>query len=284
VPLSRLVADRVLWNLHRPSLTEAVRGAIMPQEETPTYNHRALYPRPPEDTPWRGMELVSRALARNVPDLRLGHQVVGLDPDRQAVWVQTAKGVLHFRWQSGVIATAPLPQVLRFCKGLPSEFRNAVLPWNGVSSVGLRIRGRRPDLGTWRYYPSPDVSFTRLIFLHEFDPGLAPAHGWPLLAEVVWRGEDGAPEPEVLANRVIADARRVGVLAACEVLGASVQVVAPAYARFERGVEEVVNAALAWLRERNVHPLGRYGRWEYSSMQHALMDGLSLGRALRDAA
>jgi protoporphyrinogen oxidase len=101
---------------------------------------------------------------------------------------------------------------------------------------------------------------------------------------VVWRGEDGPPEPEALANRVVADARRVGVLAACDVLGASVQVVAPAYARFERGVEEVVNSALAWLRERNVHPLGRYGRWEYSSMQHAVTDGLALGRALRGAA
>jgi hypothetical protein len=33
-----------------------------------------------------------------------------------------------------------------------------------------------------------------------------------------------------------------------------------------------------------VQAVGRYGRWEYSSMQQVLIDGLAVGRALRSGA
>jgi len=280
-PLTRLAADRVLWNLHRPSLADALRAAIRPSEKTRVYNQRAVYPRPPANASLRGMEVLSCAMAGAVPDLRLAHEVRRLDPDTRIVRVRTAQAETDWRWEGALVSTAPLPDILGMCLDLPKELRDVRLPWNGVSSVALRVRGRRPDAGAWRYFPEPDVVFTRLVFLHVFDPKLAPPHGWPLLAEVVWRGEDGPPEPEALIKRVIADAERVGALAGGEVEGADVIVAAPAYVRFEHGVDELVKGALSWLQARGIHPCGRYGRWEYSSMQHAVSEGLALGRALR---
>ena len=49
------------------------------------------------------------------------------------------------------------------------------------------------------------------------------------------------------------------------------------YVVFERGTSAIVQAAHAALRDRNIEPLGRYGRWEYSSMGQVMRDGFAVG-------
>lgn len=286
VPLQRIATDRFLWNLQRPPLAEVLRGAIAPDRRQPGYNHHGVYPRPPADAPWRGMEVLSREMARVVPDLRTSHEVMAVDLDERRVRVRSNGHEADWGWSEALVSTAPLPWLLDACQGVPADLlaRGRGLPWNGVSTVGIRVRGPRPELGTWRYYPDPDLVFTRLVFLHAFDPRLAPDHGWPLMAEVTWRGEEGPPDARTLTDRVIADARRAGVLTNCEVEGAEIWVTAPAYVRFEHGVADTIDEALDWLRVRGVEAVGRYGRWEYSSMQQVLIDGLAVGRALRSGA
>jgi UDP-galactopyranose mutase len=54
----------------------------------------------------------------------------------------------------------------------------------------------------------------------------------------------------------------------------------PAYAVFSGGTLDAVAGIAEWLSARDVHVLGRYGRWEYSSMAQVIRDGLALGRSL----
>jgi hypothetical protein len=46
---------------------------------------------------------------------------------------------------------------------------------------------------------------------------------------------------------------------------------------FEIGVQDLAAEALAYLRTVDVEPLGRYGRWEYSSMAQVMRDGFAVG-------
>ena len=67
----------------------------------------------------------------------------------------------------------------------------------------------------------------------------------------------------------------------CRILGVEVHWVDPAYVCFDLDSQDTVQAGLSWLREHGVEPVGRYGRWEYSSMAGAIGDGLRLGDLLR---
>jgi hypothetical protein len=48
-----------------------------------------------------------------------------------------------------------------------------------------------------------------------------------------------------------------------------------------RQCQTIVEHAIAHLHSRGVLPLGRYGRWEYSSMAQVMSDGFALASEYR---
>jgi hypothetical protein len=127
--------------------------------------------------------------------------------------------------------------------------------------------------GHWRYYADESVVFNRLVYLCEFDPGMAPTDGWGMMAEITQRGEDPPLAPHVMLTRVIEDAARVGALPGdCSLIGAHHWIVDPAYVVFTPDAQAIVGEAMDFLRDHDVEPLGRYGRWEYSSMGQVIRD------------
>lgn len=278
---SELAARGFVWNLSTPDLEVARRGAQRPPVAPPSYNSDAWYPRPAAGASKRGMEVLTQALTRQVPDLRLEHIVERVHVRERTVTVRTPAGKSHLVWRRRCVATLPLPTLVGLCDDVPEAIAQAAraLRHTRVVSVAVRVSGPRPTLGMWRYYPAQELVFTRLVFQHEFDPLMAPPHGWPLLAEVPWPGH--TPVPDDLATRVECDARRAGVLGPeHHVLGAEVLLADPAYVVFTHGTGERVARIRQWLGAQGIETVGRYGRWEYSSMAQVLRDGFALGDAL----
>jgi protoporphyrinogen oxidase len=279
-PLASLAPSGFQWNIVRPDLAQVKRGALERDARFAAYNAQGLYPRPPKGAPLRGIEVLPRALAKGL-DVRLGTAVVALDPERREA--RTTKGT--FRWDAACVATLPLPQLVALTQGLPEGLREACadLPRNRVLSVLLAVRGRRPEgTGHWRYYADESIAFNRLIWPHAFDPLMAPADGYGLHAEITEPAEDPPVPAHAIIERVVADARRVGALAGSDTIeDARVYTLDPAYVVFRPGDEATVAAARAALERLGVHAVGRYGRWEYSSMAQVMRDGFALGDTLR---
>jgi len=279
-PLDSLAPSGFQWNIVRPDLVQVKRGALERDALFAAYNAQGFYPRPPGGAPLRGIQVLPHALARGV-DVRFGTAVVALYPERRGV--PTSGGT--FRWDAACVATLPLPQLVGLCSGLPADLKAAcaALPRNRVLSVLLAVRGPRPaGTGHWRYYPDESIVFNRLIWPHMFDPLMAPPDGYGLHAEITERAED-LPRPErAIVERVVSDARRVGALQGGDtIVDARVSTLDPAYVVFRPGDEETVRAARAALEKVGVHAVGRYGRWEYSSMAQVMRDGFELGDRLR---
>ncbi len=281
-PLASLAPAGFQWNIARPDAETLLRGARAPATDADgpaVYNHNGWYPRPEAGAPVRGMEVLSRALAAKVSDVRLRTEVVSIDPAAGRVHARDPGGPCTFRYEAGCVSTLPLPITVAACAGAPASLKEAVrrLPHNRVRSVMLCIEGPRPiDPGLWRYYADPSIAFSRLIFMTEFDPLSAPDDGWGVLVEITERAED-APAPEdALVDRVVRDLRRVGRLPdGHRVVASRVLSADPAYVVFTPEAQEIIANATAWLRGAGIEPLGRYGRWEYSSMASAVRDGLA---------
>ena len=277
-PLDRLAPSGFQWNLRPPDFKALLARALgAGGEPEPAYNAHGTYPRPPPDAPVRGMEFLSQALAAHVPGLHLNETVVSIDPAQRTVVSQSGERLTRWQWRHAMMSTMPLPATVALCEDVPPDIAGtaASLPWNRVVSVCLKVRGTRPDLGFWRYYADPDIIFTRLVFLHAFDPLMAPPDGWPLLAETCWRADEEIPGD--LVDRVIRDAARCGVLLDGEVTGTHLVEANPAYVVFENEGAECIEAVRNWLRDSGIDPGGRYGNWVYSSMSDALTDGLRWG-------
>jgi protoporphyrinogen oxidase len=284
-PLNTLAPSGFQWNVVRPDLAEILRGAVDSASVSPSYNAAGWYPRPPHGSAVRGMEVLSHRLAKKVHDLRLQHAVETIDLENRVVTVRTESASRRFRFSHRCLATLPLPEIVSKCRQAPTDLLHglAKLRRNRVLSVAFSIVGPRPSgRGHWRYYTDESVSFTRLVYLHEFDPDCAPAEGWSLLAEITEPAERALMPPDQLLSLVQADLSLVGALpSGCRIIDTHLLVIDPAYVVFSVDDEDIVERARAFLLSHGVVPLGRYGRWEYSSMGQVMRDGFSVAEKIK---
>lgn len=282
-PLDSLAPSGFVWNVSRPPLEDALRGALAPNEAREAYNSRAFYPRPPADAPVRGMEVLSRALADRAACLHLETTVEEIDPAARTVTARRGGERVRYRFDGGCLCTLPLPAAIRLCAGVPDELRTAAagLPHNLVFSAAFSIRGPRPEApGLWRYHADESVPFTRLIYMTELDPLAAPPDGWGVMAEIPHPAEAPRPAPGEILASARAGLRRVGALPpGCEIIGEQLMVADPAYVVFTPESQEVVRRCRAFLEAAGIGTVGRYGRWEYSSMAQVMADGAAWARA-----
>jgi protoporphyrinogen oxidase len=280
-PLGRLAPSGLQWNIARPPLERVLAGARPGAATARAYNANGWYPRPPRGAPLRGMEVLAAALARRAADLRLEHEVVGIDLRRRMVTARHGARTVRFRWREACLGTLPLPLLVGLSLEAPSRLREACagLARNRVQTVALCVRGPRPEgSGHWRYFTDERLVFHRLVFMHAFDPDSAPDDGWGLMAEISERAEVPEGSRAALVARTRADVERAGVLPdGCSVIGAHVMGSDPAYVVFTAQSRALVARARAFLERSGVTPLGRYGRWEYSSMAQVMRDGFAWG-------
>jgi hypothetical protein len=51
----------------------------------------------------------------------------------------------------------------------------------------------------------------------------------------------------------------------------------PAYAAQTPGLADIIGEAMHFFSRHDMFPVGRYARWEYSSMSQVLHDGFAIG-------
>ncbi len=278
-PLSELAPSGFQWNIDTPDYVQVLRGALSDHQDFKPYNSNGWYPRPPKSSPYKGMELLSMALADKLNDLQLNTEVIEVDLDNKTVTVKREITTEEIQFTDYCLSTVPLPTLVRCTKNLPQELQSAAqrLQSNRVISVMLSIEGPRPEnRGHWRYYSDPDLSFNRLVYMHNFDPHTAPATGWGLMTEITEPSEIPIRSNEEIKNTTIADINKANALPeGCKVIDVNIKVISPAYVVFTETSKQAVAKLKAYYLSKGVVILGRYGNWEYSSMAQVMNDGFT---------
>lgn len=281
-PLDSLAPSGFVWNVARPSFEDALRGGLEPNVAREAYNSRAFYPRPPAGAPLRGMEVLSQALAAQTACLHLETVVERIDPATRTVAARRGGERVEYRFVEECLCTLPLPTAIRLCAGVPDDLRRKAdsLLHNVVFTAAFSIRGPRPDApGQWRYHADESVPFTRLVYMTELDPLAAPPEGWGVMAEITHPAEAPRPAREEILAAAREGLRQVGALpAGCEIVGEHLMVADPAYVVFTPESQDVVHRCRAFLEQAGISTVGRYGRWEYSSMAQVMNDAFGWAR------
>lgn len=283
-PLESLSPTGFQWNITHPDFEQVVFGALNNNAAFDSYNAGGHYPRPPLDAPVRGLSVLSRALAGRLANIRYGTHVIAIDPTKRTVLVEREGRETRLHWNVRCLSTLPLPLVMKCCANVPRELMESVsqLTSNRVAMVYLGVRGPRPTgFGHWRYYADENICFNRLVSMTDFDEHAAPTNGWSLMAEVTQPSEMPPVDAQALIQLAVRDARTVGALGEIHIVEVShVQLIDPAYVVFSEQNQLVMQQARDWLRSQGICPLGRYGRWEYSSMAQCMRDGFRWGRSV----
>ena len=253
----------------RPNVEQVLAGALGVGPPELGYNVRFLYPRR------GGIETFSRALAAELdPEgVRVGAEVEQIDADQRAVNVGG-----EWLGYGALIATLPLPDLVRRLKHVPEEVRSASCRLRATSvrylNVGLRhdATAERADYH-WVYVPEFRYPFYRVGVFSNAMPTMAPAGCSSLYVELSERASAAGAEEDIVRD-ALAALPQVGAMAKSdEVLFAELREIDPAYVIFDEAYETSVRLIHDYLSSKSIFATGRYGAWIYNAMEDSLLAG-----------
>lgn len=251
-----------------PRLEDVIGGAVGLNDRELGYNAEFIYPR-------RGIGELAFALQRRAGRVEL------LTAPRHVRW-RTKELVFeggNVRYDA-LVSSLPLPVLLDLFEELPSEVQGARARLRCTSLRYLDIALSRP-VGRdfhWVYVPEERYPFYRVGCYSHFSEHMAPAGCAGLYVELVDRAP---PVLETLMPRVVHGLQEMGLLrSAADVAFVRPRHIEWAYVIYDRHHAEALRSLQAFLESVGVISTGRYGGWNYSSME----DAISFGRTAAERA
>jgi protoporphyrinogen oxidase len=243
-----------------PRLEDVLRGAVGAVGPELGYNATFRYPR-------LGIGQLSSALAALTP-VELTRAPRALDLERRVLVFHDEEVAFDV-----LVSTIPLPRLLGLIERLPPEVHSAALKLRSTHLYyfDLGLRGPNPNPYHWIYVPEERFPFYRVGCYTHFSDELSPPGKSSLYVELV---ERRAPNPERALSAVVAGLCELGLLRSRDDLELwRLRRLDYAYVIYDHAYRAALDVILPFLTERRVISSGRYGAWNYSSMEDALLMG-----------
>ena len=246
----------------RPTLEEVVAGAVGTAPLGAGYNASFWYPRE------GGIEALARGVARDVKgEIRTSAPVQRIDLAARRIELRGGDKLPYRR----LVYTGPLSAAARLADVEAATRLRAV----SVTVVEVGATDAGGERFHWAYFPEPRFAFYRIGSPSEVNPRLAPPGCRSFALEF---SHQGPVAKERLIESSIAALSDLGLLRPSEVRVARARTIQVAYVLFDQSYASARQIVLDTLADGGVVCAGRYGRWEYSSMEDALLSGREAAR------
>ncbi|MCY1016043.1 protoporphyrinogen/coproporphyrinogen oxidase [Pyxidicoccus sp. MSG2] len=282
--------NQKLWTVHprelsaawvgrfvpRPNLKEVVDGALGAGSDAVGYNASFLYPRE------GGIESLARAMRRH---LKGGELSVNTEPtsiDWKARTVTLSDG--RVQGYSGLVSSISLPGLVALLAkggaGVPEEVVAAAkrLRATTVTYVAVGARGANRQPWHWIYLPEPEFHTYRIGSPSAVYAPLAPPDTSSFYVEYSHHGELAPATAEKYAVEDLVRSQMIH--SADDVLFARATEIPHAYVLYDDAYGPAKAEILRFLEHAGILIAGRYGQWEYSSMEDAILAGRACARTL----
>ena len=260
----------------KPTIKEVVDGALGIGQDTIGYNASFLYPKT------GGIESLAKAILAH---LRNGQVQVQTEPkwiDWKSRTIQLSDGsTLSY---SQLISTIPLPALVQRLadgpSGVPGEVIAAAKRLRATTVTHVSVGVRRPNRQPWHwiYLPEEEFKSYRIGSPSAAYPPLAPVNHCSFYVEYSHHGELSKQQCEIYAVKDLLNSQMIHN--ADDILFAQANEIPNAYVLYDEEYGPAKAEILRFLDAIGIQTAGRYGQWEYSSMEDAILAGRSCAQHL----
>jgi protoporphyrinogen oxidase len=266
ISLDRLSKDAV--RRFFPAPNEAlVRAGMAPQNHvsTSSYNSRFWYPRT------GGIGRLVEGLRAGLNGCVVNQDAVAIDLSRKTVTTRT--GELYY-WEQ-MFSSIPLNDVCAMSTDPELRSAGATLSHSSTISFNIGLRGPlQPELADihWLYVPGRSIPFYRVGFYSNIGPGTCTPGMSSLYVEVgVTSGDlDRLDLVHDLQPAVVRALENLGWIDSRDIVCVVTHVMRHAYVHHTPARNDTVRLILDRLKEHDVYAIGRYGLWDYTSMEDSM--------------
>ena len=271
LPLSELTTHWMGRFVPSPRVLEVLKGAFHRQSSASGYNATFLYPDK------GGISILPRAIAQGLPNLWRGAGLHQLDLRRRRAILTSGLEIQFDR----LVSSLPLPRLVALASGMSSSLARSAreLRATSIYNINLGLKGKQPVPYSWVYFPEKEFGFHRAGSVSACVPTVAPKGHASVYVEFSYRGT--RPDGRKIGNHAVQKLKQLGWIKNESQIVNRVDLDLPgAYVIYDAKRDATVGALLAFFRKNQVHSVGRYGRWEYGSMESAMEQGIQVAREI----
>lgn len=255
----------------QPKLEDVIAGAVGLNDRELGYNAEFLYPR-------TGIGELTTALAASTPQpIRYNHAPRSVDWKNKRL--QFDDGAVPY---TALISTAPLDTLVKLLTDAPDAVKEAGSKLRCNPLYYLDVALDRPcgiDMH-WVYVPEERYPFYRVGCYSAFSAELAPPGKSCLYVELASRDK---PDMSTLLPEVAKGLIEMRIIdKPSDILFAEPRRIDHAYVVYDHDYYQALAVIQPFLEEQAIVSAGRYGGWNYSSMEDALMFGRDAAKRARE--
>ncbi len=273
VPLSQMVCPWSDKFIPQPTLTEVVNGFFANSANNFGYNSIFWYPRK------GGIVQLAQAFEEQIGEVYKNCCVNRIDLKKKEITIK-GKGKQRF---DVLVMTIPLPELVEMIKPLPDKILKSFekLRWNSIFNLNLGVGGSCQNGKHWVYFPHKETSFFRVGFFHNFSDNLTPGVRSSLYAEVSYSKDKPINKKEI-TYQIVNDLRSAEIInKKNRILAYDTNDIKYGYPIYDQHYLQATTAIKKFLLTNHIVACGRYGSWQYLSMEDALLDGKRVAEGIK---
>ena len=252
-----------------PRLEDVIAGAVGLNNRELGYNTNFIYPR-------LGIGELARGMARRIPELELGQRLVRVELGQRRLVFEHARVDFDV-----LLSTIPLPRLVALIDEVPEPVREAASKLRCSHLEYLDVALRRPPGKDfhWAYVPEAKYPFYRVGCYSNFSEALAPTGKSCLYVELADRA---APDLDRLLPEVTRGLIEMGVIdTPSDIEFVRARRIDFAYVIFDHHYFAALDVIRPFLADARIVSSGRYGDWNYSAMEDAILFGKAAAEQAR---
>lgn len=255
-----------------PTVDSVIEGVLGGQKQELGYNASFYYPK-------KGIGELSSTIADTVnkkQKIELDTSAVSIDYRKHLVTLSTGEKVSYHH----LVSTMPLKELVGKLINPPKKIKAmaALLRAKPLYYLDIVIKTPKSPFFQWCYVPSPKIPFYRIGVYSNFSAHGLPSHYSTLYVELAARSK---PNPKTIRSKIVKHLIEMGVIHNdSDIKEIFERYIECAYVIYDHNYEKIVPQLHAFLKKQKINSIGRYGKWEYSAMEDALIQGKNMAAEL----
>jgi len=270
--LSELSSEWVDWSIPVPTLDEIIGGALGLDNPHMGYSSQFLYPEQ------GGIEVIPKAFLTYVDNLHYNKTLTRINLKEKRAWFDDESSVKY----DNLVSTIPLPELLEIIRDLPTSTADLKegLRYVSVLDINLGIDNDAISDQHWVYFPETEIPFYRVGFYSNFSSVIVPPKKSSLYVEVSYLPDTPLNKTDILEG-IFDGLKKCGFIKSRDqIIIENVLNIPYAYVIHDNFRRKKLPEIIGCLTRHNIFSIGRYGSWNYMSMEDVLLQGKEVAEAI----
>jgi protoporphyrinogen oxidase len=264
--LNKITCEWMDGYVPTPTLKEVVNGASPKQEKEFGYNVTFWYPKE------GGIQSLCDAFANQMKNIHLNRALKKISLKNKELTFESEEKTGY----SKLISTIPLKRLIEIIDDkIPTSIKQARqdLKHNSLLILNLGVKGRNVTDKHWVYVPEKKYIPYRIGVYTNFSNSMAPLGTTSYYVEMAYRKEWDIDRTKLI-NKAINDMADIGFIRRKkDIITKDFFDVEYGYVIYDKNYLRNRKILLDYLRRHDILSIGRYGNWEYSSIEQAIEQG-----------